>query len=148
MNALRRRLVHGRPDEGSASVFIVVSVLGLLVLIGLVADGGAKLRATQRADATAAEAARAGGQALDLASAVAGDHGHVDRAIALLAAQDYLRAAGATGWVDVSPDRTRVRVTVTDTAPTAFLGLIGIDTVTVTGTAEATLVDSTTGGRR
>ena len=127
-------------------MFVAISVLGLLLLVGLVADGGAKLRATQRADATAAEAARAGGQALDLADAVAGTPDRVDRAVAIRAAQAYLDAAGAVGTVAVSDDRTRLLVTVQATAPTAFLGLIGINQVSATGSAQATLVDGITRG--
>ncbi|NTW38830.1 MAG: hypothetical protein HGA44_02910 [Cellulomonadaceae bacterium] len=147
MSRLRAQLRRaGDAEAGSVTVFVAISTLGLLLLIGLVADGGAKLRATQRADATAAEAARAGGQALDLAAAVAGTHDRVDRAVATSAAQAYLDTAGATGTVTVSDDRTRLLVTVQDTAPTAFLGLIGINQLTVTGTAQAALVDGTTGG--
>lgn len=146
MNRLQTRLVHGDAQAGSVTVFVAISALGLLVLVGLVADGGAKLRATQRADATAAEAARAGGQALDLASAVAGDADRVDRSVAISAAQDYLDAAGVAGSVSVSDDRTRLLVTAQATAPTAFLGLIGIDQVAATGSAQAVLVQGITRG--
>lgn len=145
MTALRARL-RTDPERGSVTVFFAISVLGLLLLIGLVADGGAKLRATQQAAATAAEAARAGGQALDTAAAANGETGHVDRALAIQAAQDYLTAAGATGTVTVSDDRTRLTVTVTRSAPTAFLSLIGINTLTVTAHAQAVLVGGITGG--
>ena len=134
------------PDRGSVTVFFAISALGLLVLLGLVADGGAKLRATQQATAIAAEAARAGGQALDTAAATAGSSDHVDRTQAVQAAQHYLTAAGATGTVEVSTDRTRLTVTVTRTAPTAFLSLIGIDQLTVTAHAQAVLVGAITGG--
>jgi len=145
MTRLRARL-RTDPEKGSVTVFFAISVLGLLLLIGLVADGGAKLRATQQAAATAAEAARAGGQALDTADAAAGTTGHVDRALAIQAAQNYLTAAGATGTVTVSDDRTRLTVTVTRTAPTAFLSLIGITELTVTAHAQAVLVGAVTGG--
>lgn len=134
------------PEAGSVTVFFAVSMLGLLILIGLVTDGGARLRATQRADAFAAEAARAGGQALDLPDAVGGNDNRVDRAAAIRAARAYLRAAGETGTVIVSADRTHLVVTVTDSAPTVFLGLIGINHLSVTGSAQAELVDGITGG--
>jgi Flp pilus assembly protein TadG len=136
----------GGPERGSVTVFFAISALGLLLLVGLVADGGAKLRATQRADATAAEAARAGGQALSLADAVAGTHDRVDRTAAIRAAQSYLSAAGAAGSVTVSDDRTRLIVTVEDSTPTVFLGLIGIDQLAVTGSAQAVLVGTAAGG--
>ncbi len=145
MTRFRNRL-RTDPDRGSVTVFFAISVLGLLLLIGLVADGGAKLRATQQAAATAAEAARAGGQELDTAAAAAGATGRVDRALAIQAALNYLAAAGATGTVTVSDDRTRLTVTVTRTAPTAFLSLIGISELTVTAHAQAVLVGAITGG--
>ena len=145
MTRLRARL-RTDPERGSVTVFFAISVLGLLLLIGLVADGGAKLRATQRAAATAAEAARAGGQALDTAAAAGGEISRVDRTLAVQAAQNYLTAAGATGTVAVSDDRTRLTVTVTRTAPTAFLSLIGITQLTVTARAEVVLVGAVTGG--
>lgn len=147
MNAIRRRLRHGDPEAGSVTVFAAISLLGILVLIGLVADGGVKLRAVQRADAAAAEAARAGGQAIDLAAAVEGDTARVDPGPAARAAQAYLASAGVSGDVTVSGDRTRLVVTVTEHAPTVFLGLIGIDEVSATGSAEAVLVRGvSTGG--
>lgn len=149
MTTLTRR-IHAAaghdPEAGSVTVFVAISMLGLLLLLGLVADGGAKLRATQRADATAAEAARAGGQALDIPDAISGSGTRVDRSIAVAAATTYLRQAGHTGTATVSDDRTRLQVTVTDTAPTVFLNLIGISTVTVSGRAEASLVEGVTGG--
>ena len=79
MTRLRARL-RTDPEKGSVTVFFAISVLGLLLLIGLVADGGAKLRATQQAAATAAEAARAGGQALDTADAAGDDASPASRA--------------------------------------------------------------------
>jgi len=134
------------PDRGSVTVFFAISMLGLLVLIGLVADGGAKLRAVQAAHATAAEAARAGGQELSLPDAAAGTAYRVDPAAAVRAAEHYLAVAGATGTVAVSGDRTRLTVTVNDTAPTAFLSLIGINELSVNASASAVLVGAITGG--
>ncbi|NMR19220.1 pilus assembly protein TadG-related protein [Cellulomonas fimi] len=133
-------------EAGAVTVFLAISVVGLLVLIGLVADGGAKLRATQRADAVAGEAARAAGQVIDLPQAVRGTRVRVDRQAAANAATAYLTATGEQGTVSVGPDGTTLEVTVTDTAPTVFLGLIGIHTLTVTGHAEVTLVHGVTGG--
>ena len=54
------------------TLFFAVAVVGLLVLLGLVVDGAAKVRAVQRADTLAAEAARAGGQAIALPPTIAG----------------------------------------------------------------------------
>ena len=131
-----------RPDReaGSISVFVAVASLGLLVLIGLVVDGGVKLRAAQRADTVAAEAARAAGQQVALPAVVGTQTVRVDRQTAVNAANAYLAAAGEPGTVQISPDGTTVEVAVTTTAPTVFVSLIGIPSVTATGYSEARLI--------
>ena len=133
-------------EAGSVTVFLAITVTGLLVLVGLVADGGARLNATQCTDAVAAEAARAGGQALDLPSAVRGTNLRVDRQGAVNAANAYLAATGESGVVTVGADGTTLDVEVSSTSPTVFLGLIGISTLTVTGHGQARLVHGVIGG--
>ena len=58
----------------------------LLLIIRLAVDGGAKVAATQRANAIADEAARAGGQALDISAALTGQV-RVDPVAAVAAAR-------------------------------------------------------------
>lgn len=158
---VRRPARHGREDRlprparrlardvdgerGSASLFLVITMLGLLVLAGLVVDGGAKLRATQRADHAAAEAARAAGQAINLPAAIDGAAPGVDARAAVAAATAHLTATGVTGTVTVTEGGTTLSVTTSETAPTVFLGLIGITTLPVTGHATVTLVHGITG---
>ena len=143
----RLRLTAGNDREaGSVTVFVAITMVGLLVLVGLVADGGAKLRAVQRADAIAAEAARTAGQVIDLPTAVSSSDIRVDRQAAVTAANAYLTAAGASGTVTITPNGQSLQVTVTTSAPTVFLGLIGITTLTVTGHAQVDLVHGVTGG--
>jgi hypothetical protein len=141
--AATNRRIRGRCDEGSATVFLSITVLGLLVLIGLVVDGGAKIRGIQRADALAADAARVAGQRIDVPDAITGQDPTLDARAAAAAARAYLTARGVTGTVTTTG--TTVTVTVTDSTPTVFLGLIGIHTLTVTGHASATLVPGITG---
>ncbi len=144
-HALHRRLAATDPEAGSVTVFVAITALGILILCGLVVDGGAKLRAVQQADRIATEAARAAGQALDPA-ALAGGHAALDRQGAVDAATAFLAATQTTGTATIAPDGTTVEVTVTSTAPTAFLALIGIGAITVTGHGQATLVHGVTGG--
>ena len=134
----RQRLRDQDAERGSLGVFLAVLVPGLLLIIGLAVDGGAKVAATQRANAIADEAARAGGQALDVSAALAGDV-RVDPAAAVSAAQDYLERNGVQGAVTVV-DGDTLTVTTTITEPTAFLGLIGIQTMTVEGSGTADLI--------
>lgn len=145
---LRRRVAAGGgQDGGSVTVFLAASMVGLLLIVGLIADGGVKVRAVQEADGLAAEAARAGGQAIDLAAAVGGEPVRVDRQAAADAAYAYLSAADAPGQVTISPDGQALDVAVTLTRPTAFLSLIGITQVTVSGHASVRLVHAVTGAQ-
>jgi len=126
-------------DRGSLSILAVVLIPGLLIIIGLAVDGGAKVQATQRANAVADEAARAGGQALDRGAALDGGGVTLDVAVAVAAAQDYLAAAGVPGSVAVV-DGDTLLVTTTVTEPTVLLDLIGIEAMTVSGSSTADLV--------
>lgn len=106
-------------DRGSVSVMVAVLVPALLLVLGLVVDGSARLRAIARADALAAEAARAANTAVDTRSSSV----EVDTAGAVHAATDYLAATGHTGHVTVAGSRAvRVTVTVTEPMPIGLLG--------------------------
>lgn len=137
----------GSSDQGSVTVFLAIVSVGLLVLAGLVVDGGAKVRAAQRADRVAAQAARTGGQAIDVTQVLAGRTIAVDRRSAVAAATSYLQAAGVEGSVRLVDGGTGLVVATTSTARTVFLGLIGVHTLTVRGRAEVSLVPSATGGQ-
>ncbi|WP_020670183.1 hypothetical protein [Amycolatopsis nigrescens] len=119
-------------DAGSVSVMVAVLIPALLFVLALVVDGSARLRAIARADALAAEAARAANTAVDTRSPSVG----VDTATVARAAADYLARAGHPGQVTIAGARA-VRVTVTVTAPTT-IGLLG-DSTQATGTALAQL---------
>lgn len=124
-------------DQGSVSLFLLLSAFAVFLAVGLVIDGGQKLRATQRADDDAAEAARAGLQSVQPAGVVRGQPPRVNNAAAILAAQHYLAAAGVTGTVSVNGDRIQVRTSISFTP--AFLSVIGLGEQQVTGRADARL---------
>lgn len=132
-------------ERGAITLFVAITVVGLMALAGLVVDGGAKVRAVQRADRVAGEAARAAGQAVDVSSVLAGSGVRVDRRSALAAAEAYLVSAGVEGTVRLIEGGYGVSVTTTTSAPTVFLGLVGIPTFTVRGRAEVALVHSMEG---
>src|SRR5690348_12122181 len=131
-------------DTGGVTVFVAVCVIALIGIIGLAVDGGSKMRATERADYIAGEAARAGGQAIDPTDAITGKAIVVDPQAASAATQAYLRSAGATGTVSVSGDGKTLTVTVTTTYDTKFLSVVGIGSLSVTGHAKATLLHGVT----
>ncbi|WP_410655193.1 hypothetical protein [Amycolatopsis sp. lyj-112] len=119
-------------DTGSVSVIVAVLVPALLLVFALVVDGSARLRVIARADALAAEAARAANTAVDTRSPAIS----IDTTSAARTAADYLARAGYPGQVSVAgPRAVRVSVTVTEATP---IGLLG-GTVEATGTALAEL---------
>ena len=128
-----------RDERGQAGVFVLLLVPALIIMIGLVVDGGQKTHADQSAQTAAVAAARA---ATDAASTdqLGGRTGTVS---AVRAARSYLSQAGVTGSVQVAAGG-RVTIDTTETAPTRFLSIIGIGSVTGRGHAESTLVP--TGG--
>jgi hypothetical protein len=145
MMTLRARAHPTSSDSGSVTLFLVISVIGLLALVGLVVDGGAKVRAVQRADALAAEAGRAGGQAINVPMAITGEAPTVNTRAALAATQNYLSKNGVQGIVTVTNAGRTLDVEVTTDTETIFLGIIGINSMTVQGHARVTLVRGVTG---
>ncbi|MCC0100677.1 hypothetical protein K7B10_39185 [Streptomyces flavotricini] len=131
-------------DRGGIAVYTAIVTVALLAIIGLAIDGGGKLRATERADAVAMEAARAAGQAIDPAAAVTGTAVRADPAAAQAAAQAYLARAGTQGSAAFSADGAQLTVTVHDSYPTKFLAIAGIGSMDVTGHGSARLLYGTT----
>jgi Flp pilus assembly protein TadG len=131
-------------DRGGVTVFVAVCVLALIGIIGVAVDGGGTMRATERADYIAGEAARAGGQAIDPAQAISGKAIVVDPQDAQAAAQAYLQSVGATGTVSVSADGTTLTVTVDGSYTTKFLPVVGIGSMPVRGHGKATLLHGVT----
>jgi Flp pilus assembly protein TadG len=139
-----RPLVDGDRERGTITLMLLVMFVALLALAGIVIDGGAKLDQAENANAIAQEAARAGAGMVNQSKALATGSFTVDQAQALAAAQQYLAHAGYQGRaVPDGPDA--IRVTVTVTAPTHVLSIIGIDTMRSTGSATASLATGVTG---
>ncbi|MEW2471074.1 Tad domain-containing protein [Streptomyces sp. NPDC046994] len=141
---LHRRLRTRCDDRGGVTVFVAVCVFALIGIIGLAVDGGSKMRATERADYVAGEAARAGGQAINPTDAITGTAIVVDPQAAAAAAHAYLSSAGAIGTVSVSGDGKTLTVTVTGSYDTKFLSVVGIGSLPVTGHGKATLLHGVT----
>jgi len=137
----------GGQDTGSLTLLLAFLMVSLLALAGLVIDGGRKLNQSANAYAIAQEAARAGAGMVDRSAAYRSATFGVDQGQALAAARAYLSGAGYTG--SVSSDGTqKIRVTVIVKGRTLVLSLIGIDTMTSTGSAVASLVTGVTGPGR
>jgi Flp pilus assembly protein TadG len=128
-----------RDERGIASMLVVVLAMAMVLASGLAFDGGEVLAAKVRASDEAAEAARAGAQAIAVGSRGSTTPA-VDSGAAQDAAQTYLAATGHEGSVSVTG--TVVSVTVRFDQPLVLLRLAGFGTVHV---VEASQVDATTG---
>ncbi|WP_046471382.1 pilus assembly protein TadG-related protein [Allosalinactinospora lopnorensis] len=126
-------------DRGSTTIFVAVAVIAVLLVAGLVIDGGAQLRAAQRATSIAEEAARAGNQAIDVSAVLQGGDVRIDTDAAVAASNSYLRAAGANGTVRAT-SATTVSVEVNESVDTLLLSLIGINSLSASGSATARIV--------
>lgn len=131
-------------DRGSIAVPAVITALAVMLMIGLVIDGGTKIRAARNADAIAAEAARAGGQQVAIGGVLGGGGAGVSAASAAAAAQAHLDARGVPGTAIVL-DATHIEVSVSITEATVLLSLVGYASVTGTGTATARVAQGITG---
>jgi len=125
-------------EEGSVSLLLVVAVFGLFIAVGLVVDGGQKLRSGQRADDAAGEAARAAVLSIEPGSTIRGQRPKVNQSAARKSAEAYLQRAGVSGVVTVGDGRVQVRTTSSFTP--SFLSIIGLGAQSVTGQASARLV--------
>lgn len=134
MNRLRRLLHRGREAGGSGggtSLVMLIGAAALFIVLALVIDGGTKARALDKANQLAYEAARSGLQ-------VASPTGPVNYRAVEAAAEQYLADHGATGTATVAGRQVEVDVIITE--PTKALGVVGVNTFTVTGHGVAYLV--------
>jgi len=127
-------------DAGAAAIILLLLTPVMFALAGLVLDGGRAIAAPQRSADIAEQAARAGVNALDVTALRATGHDTIDATAAQAAACRYVDVAApaASCAVVVTPDR--VTVTIADRTPTVLLGLVGINSFHVAGTASAVAV--------
>lgn len=121
---------------GSNSVLVLLLVPVVVLLLGLIVDGGRHVQATARAEATADQAARSG---LDSAAASA-LAGRQHTTAAVLAARTLLAGdPDVEGSVQLLPGG-RLQVTTSSTEPALFLTVLGVDTLTGRGSTTVDLV--------
>ena len=118
-------------ERGSVTVVTVTLTVALMVLAGLVHDGGRIIAAQQEADAIAESAARSAAQELDESSLRNTGTVLVDPTRGRQRALAYLADAGYTGTVEINGDEVHVKVE--QSHPTDLLSMIGVGTVTVRG---------------
>jgi hypothetical protein len=134
-DAIRAARRWWRADEGRVTAFVVVLTTALIGLAGLTLDGGRALAAKVEAIGQAESAARAGADAIDLATYRTTGATVLLPVQAVARAQTYLAQVGATGTVTI--DDQIVTVAVTTTTDTQLLGLVGISSLRVSATGSA-----------
>ena len=132
----RRRSRLDDAESGMVTAFVVIFTLALLVMTGLVLDGGLALAAKVQAIDDAQAAARAGAQAIDIPLYRSTGQITLDPTEAAADAETFLAQSGHTGTVTVNGDQ--VSVTVTISQPTQLLSLAGVTHITVSGSGTAT----------
>jgi Flp pilus assembly protein TadG len=127
-----------RDDSGQATVFVVAFAVVLLVLAGLVVDGGLAINARQRVTDDVEQAARAGAREIQVETLRENGTVLIDPDAARAAAARFLAARKypASG-VRITADPEHVEVEATIQQKTALLSLIFFNSFTVTARGQA-----------
>lgn len=145
----RARLDRG-DDRGAATLFVVAFATALLVVAGLVVDGGLAINARQRVADDVEQAARAGSENLDLQALRERGVVRIESGAAEAAAARFMSVRNyAAGEVQVEAGPGEVTVSARIQQPTALLSLIHIDhfTISAQGTARPAVgIEEETGG--
>ena len=150
---MRRKGRRLRDDRGTLSLFVVIMVPAVVLMAGLLVDGGIAINAKERAADVAQQAARAGANDLDVADLRAGQVRLAPDACAVaLAFVPRYQGIGAKpkGCLPGTTGNGQplITVTVTITVHSQFLGLIGFGTFPESASGSASPVCGvTTGGQ-
>lgn len=123
------------------TAFVAFMAVAMIVLMGLVVDGGAALSAQQSAADEAQQAARAGAGALSEDALRAGSI-QVDHGAAVATAEEFTAVAGHPGTATESGGVVRVEIHYR--LRTDVLSLVGITTLPVSAVASAVNVAGVT----
>lgn len=136
-----------RDERGAAvTAWFVMMVTVIAAVLGIAVDLTGRLRLGGYAGEVAAQAARAGGQAVDIAAFRTRNPELVSGSAARAAARNVIEAAGMTGTMRYSGHQIHVEV-VGHYRP-VFLSAFGVGALKVTATAEAEIVEVRQGVRR
>ncbi len=136
-------MIDQRDQAGSMSAFVALLLVALMVLLGLVVDGGTALSARQAAADEAEQAARAGAGALSVEALRTGSL-QLDPGAAVAAAEAFASEAGHPGTATASGAVVTVRIHFR--VATQVLGIVGIHSLPVSAVASATDIQGVTAG--
>ena len=134
-------------DDGFATLFVGIVAVALVLVIGLVVDGGAVVSARAEALDEATAAGRAAAQMIDADALLRDNTVVLSPEAAKKAAQDYIASTGDKASVRIEQEAPRVAgtggaavepsvtVAVTRTVKTQFLFMVGFTTISQTVTA-------------
>ncbi|MBS2545362.1 hypothetical protein KGQ19_00620 [Catenulispora sp. NL8] len=134
-------------DEGFATLFVVIMATALMLVIGLVVDGGAVASARAEALDEATAAGRAAAQMIDADTLLRDNTVILNPEAAKKAAQDYIASTGDKATVHIEQELPgtvetgaatsgpSVTVSVTRTVKTQFLFMVGFSSISQTVTA-------------
>jgi len=131
-----------RGETGMITAFVAVLAVALFAVVGLAVDSGRAISAQSIAANEAGQAARTGAGQLSV-NALRNGHVALNDASAIQKAEQYMASSGlpGTAWVDDGI----VTVRVVEAVPTTILGIVGVQTITVTATASASDVSGVAG---
>ena len=121
-------------DEGQAALIVVVFALFLIMLIGLVSDGGMILSQRRDLQGLADGAARAAAQPGNQNASRSGSTS-IDPTTAEQDAQSYLADAGFEGSSNVLTAGGQVTIQLSESVPLGFAKLLGISRTTLHATS-------------
>ncbi len=126
-------------DRGTISLFTAIFALFVIMLAGLLVDGGLAISARERAADIAEQAARAGADDIDVEALRRTGEPTVNTATACEKARQLADGYGdqLTGW-GCAPTPDQVSVTITITVQPQLLNIVpGLGAFTMTSTATA-----------
>lgn len=129
-----------RDERGMIAVWTAVALVAFIVILGIGVDFAGQARAVADARGVAAEAARAGGQYLEVGSGRLQPDVHQ----ALAAANSYVAASEFTGSSRIRGG-SEIVVEVSGSYQCQFLSIVGINQMSVNASAAAD-VKTTLGG--
>lgn len=138
MSARLRSALGPDRERGAATIFVLAFAIVLLVMAGLVVDGGLALNARQRVADDVEQAARAGSQNLDMVALRDRGQVRIDPVPAEEAATTFLVKRGyPQGGIRVTATGNEVTAWAQIQQPTALLSLVFIRSFTVSAQGQA-----------